>query len=64
MYADSWSSGYEFQFFLFFVFCFHVSGMLVRVVWWWTRTYQDVFAPRVGVVFDVEPDEVLGEFTV
>jgi hypothetical protein len=31
---------------------------------WWTRTYQDVFAPRVGVVFDVESDEVLGESTV
>ena len=33
---------------------------------WWTRTrtYQDIFAPRVGVIFDVECDEMLGEPTV
>jgi hypothetical protein len=28
------------------------------------RTYQDIFAARFGIVFDVESDEVLGEFAV
>ena len=39
-----------------------LAVLVMRVCW--TRTHQDIFAPRVGVVFDVESDEVLGESTV
>jgi hypothetical protein len=30
----------------------------------WMCTHQDVFTPHVGVVFDVESDEVLGKSMV
>jgi hypothetical protein len=33
-------------------------------LWCGGCTYQDVFAACFGVVFDVEPDEVLRQFTV
>ena len=28
------------------------------------HTYQDIFAACFGIVFDVEPNEVLGEFAI
>ena len=28
------------------------------------HTYQDIFAACFGIVFDVEPDEVLGQFAI
>jgi hypothetical protein len=28
------------------------------------RTYQDIFTTCFGIVFDVEPDEVLGQFAI